>query len=197
MRTPAERLQALLASGALTLQGVPERVESYSNDTWLARTSDGADVVLRVCWIGDRQRLLREASVGAALPPAVGYPTVLESGRLTYEGESISWMVCRRLAGSSVMEVWSELTEDQQHRALHDTVRLVQQLHAWRPPVELLQQLGPPAPTADSDEVVGTTMVPLPLDRVRRLVEPAADRAQEHRATVTAAWAWLVDHADL
>src|SRR5690348_7941412 len=70
-----ERLDALLRTDAVALAGDPTLRESYSNDTWLARTADGEDVVLRVCWIGDRRRLLREAAVGACLPPEVGYPT--------------------------------------------------------------------------------------------------------------------------
>jgi aminoglycoside phosphotransferase (APT) family kinase protein len=197
MRTPQDRLEALSRSGAVALLESPTRVESYSNDTWLARSHDGADVVLRVCWIGDRQRLLREAAVGAALPAELGYPAVLGSGTLTYAGETVTWMLCRRLSGSSLMEVWPDLAESQQERALQDVLHLVQRLHHWRPPAALVSQLGPPAPATDPDAVVGSTMLPLPLDRVRQLVEPAAARAPEHGPTVRSAWRWLVDQADL
>ena len=61
----------------------------------------------------------------------------------------------------------------------------------------MAQRLGPPSPTTDPQTVIGTTIVPLPLDRVRHLVAPAADRAPEHRAVIAEAWGWLIDHADL
>ena len=61
----------------------------------------------------------------------------------------------------------------------------------------MAQRLGPPSPTTDPQTVIGTTIVPLPLDRVRHLVAPAADHAPEHRTVVAEAWAWLIDHADL
>lgn len=197
MRTPEERLAALRSAGAVSLREVSARVESYSNDTWLARTTDGDDVVLRVCWICDRQRVLREAAVGAALPAEIGYPTVLGSGTLTYEGETITWMMAGRLSGSSLMQAWPSLSEDQRDRALTDTLGLVRRLHAWSLPAALLPRLAPPTPTDDTQELIGTTLIPLPLDRVRRLVEPAIAWAPDHRATVSRAWGWLIDHADL
>lgn len=197
MRTPEERLEALRSSGAISLATVSERMESYSNDTWIARTTDGGDVVLRVCWIGDRQRLLREAAVGAALPDEIGYPTVLGSGTLTYEGETITWMMAGRLTGSSLMQVWPSLSEDQRDRALTDTLGLVRRLHAWSLQAALLPWLTPPTPTDDTEELIGSTLIPLPLGRVRQLVEPAIAWAPGHRATVSRAWSWLVGHADL
>ena len=97
MDAPHARFRALVQAGALDPVGEPELVTSYSNDAWYVRSASAGDVVLRVCWIGDRERLLREAAVGRALPAEVGYPEVLASGALNVDGEAITWMVSRRL----------------------------------------------------------------------------------------------------
>jgi aminoglycoside phosphotransferase (APT) family kinase protein len=191
-----ERLDALLRTDAVALAGDPTLRESYSNDTWLARTADGEDVVLRVCWIGDRRRLLREAAVGARLPPEVGYPTVLDSGTLRYDGETITWMVSRRLAGTSLIRAWPDLDRRRRDQALRGVLAPLRALHGWRPPAELLGWFTPPPPTDDPDAVVGSTLIPLPLDRVRLLLAPAITRAPEHRPVLEEAWHWLVENAD-
>jgi hypothetical protein len=58
-------------------------------------------------------------------------------------------------------------------------------------------RLGPPSPSTDPQTIIGTTIVPLPLDRVRQLVAPAGNQAPEHRSVIADAWSWLIDHADL
>ena len=109
MDAPYARFEALVRAGALDPVGEPELVTSYSNDTWYVRSASAGDVVLRVCWIGDRERLLREAAVGRALPADVGYPEVLASGALTVDGEAITWMTSRRLSGTTLLKAWPEL----------------------------------------------------------------------------------------
>jgi hypothetical protein len=44
----------------------------YSNDTWRI-----GPLVLRVCWPGEVERMEREASVAANLPPDVRYPPLV------------------------------------------------------------------------------------------------------------------------
>ena len=197
MDAPHTRFEALVRTGALDLTGKPELVTSHSNDTWYVRSASAGDVVLRVCWIGDRQRLLREAAVGRALPTDVGYPAVLASGALTVDGEAITWMTSRRLSGATLRKVWPELGPRQRTRALLDAAGPLRSLHAWRPPADVAAHLGPPVASTDLQTIVGTTIVPLPLDRVRHLVAPAGDQAPEHRAVIEEAWGWLIDHADL
>lgn len=197
MDAPHTRFRALVQAGALDPVGEPELITSYSNDTWYVRSASAGDVVLRVCWIGDRERLLREAAVGRALPAEVGYPEVLRSGALTVDGEAISWMTSRRLSGTTLRRAWPELTEQQRSRALRDVAGPLRSLHSWCPPADVAARLGPPTPSADLQTIIGTTIVPLPLERVRHLVAPAGDRAPEHRAVIEEAWGWLIDHADL
>lgn len=197
MDAPHARFRALVRAGALDPVGEPELVTSYSNDAWYVRSASAGDVVLRVCWIGDRERLLREAAVGRALPVEVGYPEVLASGALTVDGEAITWMTSRRLSGASLRTVWPELAAQQRDRALREVVAPLRALHGWRPPGEVAARLGAPTPSADPQTIIGSTIVPLPLDRVRHLVAPAADHAPEHRTVIAEAWSWVVDHADL
>ena len=63
--------------------------------------------MLRVCWIGDRQRLLREAAVGRALP-IEGSATrrSWRWGDLLVDGVAITWMTSRRLSGTTLLKVW-------------------------------------------------------------------------------------------
>lgn len=199
MQSPRERLEALRRSGAVRLVGDPERVVSYSNDTWLAQTADGVEAVLRVCWIGDRKRLLREAAVGAALPPEVGYPQVLDSGRWTVADGAITWMLSRRLTGCTLMEAWSTLDERTRERAVLEVAEPLRALHTWRPETELAARIASTArlQTATSDDIIGASILPLPLERLQALVSPAAERAGAYAPVVDAAWRWLVDHADL
>lgn len=191
------RFAALVAEAGLDLVGGPELMTSHSNDTWYVRSTSAGEAVLRVCWIGDRERMLREAAVGRALPREVGYPEVLASGALTVGGEPVTWMISRRLAGSTLRTVWPELDERQRDRALHEVARPLRALHAWCPPAAVAARLGPPAPSIETATIIGSTILPLPLDRVRHLVAPAADRAGEHRAVVEESWGWLVGQADL
>lgn len=197
MDGPYARFAALVDHGGLDLVGEPELITSHSNDTWYVRSAAAGDVVLRVCWIGDRERMLREAAVGRALPREVGYPDVLASGALTVDDEPVTWMISRRLRGGTLRAVWDDLSAPQRERALRAVARPLQALHAWRPPTDVAARLGPPPPGDVPDTIIGRTILPLPLDRVRHLVPPAVERAGEHRAVVEASWRWLVDHADL
>ena len=60
------RLVVALREAGWTPQGAGVQVESYSNEVWLFD-----DVVVRICWRGDRQRLIREAAVLRALAETV------------------------------------------------------------------------------------------------------------------------------
>ena len=197
MDAPYARFRALVQAGALDPVGEPELVTSYSNDAWYVRSAAARDVVLRVCWIGDRERLLREAAVGREVPIQVGYPEVLASGEVAVEGEVITWMTSRRLSGTTLRKVWPDLDERQREQALRDVVPPLRALHGWRPPADVAARLRPPRPSTDPQTIVGSTILPLPLERVGHLVAPAVDLAPEHRATIEQAWSWLIDHAHL
>jgi|GEM_PF-2845434 len=76
-------------------------VESWSNDTWMT-----GRFVLRVCWRGDRERLLRERALLASLPASVPHAVALTAGR----AGDLTWLVLERLAGERLDLAWPRLT---------------------------------------------------------------------------------------
>jgi aminoglycoside phosphotransferase (APT) family kinase protein len=144
-----------------------DHVESWSNDAWL---SD--DVVVRVCFRGDRSRMRREAAIGAALPAEARYPKVLEYG----EDDDLAWMVVARVAGTPLWERWKTMPERALRPIAAQLADILRTVHAWTPPVELRAQLdahdfdaGP-----DARAITGHDLLPLPYPRW----EPLADAAR-------------------
>ncbi|WP_026554733.1 hypothetical protein [Arthrobacter sp. 35W] len=80
MSTARQRLEDVLPAAGLSLADDSVLLESNSNDVWAITDPDRGTVVLRICWRGDRQRMLREAAVGRELSRVVGYPEVLAAG---------------------------------------------------------------------------------------------------------------------
>jgi hypothetical protein len=79
------RLARLAPTLPLAVAEAPEFLVSHSNDVW-----GSGEVVLRICWRGDRARLMREAQLAAALPPVIAwleadYPALF-AGRDLAEG---------------------------------------------------------------------------------------------------------------
>jgi len=86
---PAARLEIIRPAVPADLGGAV-LAESWSNDTWLT-----GGPVLRLCWRGDRERLVREAMLLGSLPAAVPHATVVAAARTG----DLTWMVLRRLPG--------------------------------------------------------------------------------------------------
>jgi aminoglycoside phosphotransferase (APT) family kinase protein len=148
--------------------------ESWSNDTWLAGGS-----VLRVCWRGDRERLVREAMLLGSLPAAVPHATVLAAGRTG----DLTWMVLRRLPGERLDLAWPALSGREQRDAVVGLAGALKALHRWKPPPTVRQQLrqAPLTPPITPGDIVGTGMVPLPIWRLLPLLgwleqQPGMDR---------------------
>jgi aminoglycoside phosphotransferase (APT) family kinase protein len=142
-------------------------IESWSNDAWLCD-----DVVVRVCFRGDRSRLAREAAIGVALPVEARYPKVLDYG----EDDGLAWMVVTRVAGTPLWERWKTMPERALRPIAAQLADILRVLHAWTPPAELLAQLrahdcdaGP-----DARAITGHDILPLPYPRW----EPLADAAR-------------------
>lgn len=72
------RLARVAAAAHLSLTGDEAFVESGSNDAWLL-----PDAVLRVCWRGDVDRLVRESELALALPDGIPGPGSWISGAPT------------------------------------------------------------------------------------------------------------------
>lgn len=174
------RLAIVLAVAGLRPRSEPTPVTSHSNDTWLIDDPQQGQVVLRVCWRGDTDRLLREGTVGADLPADVGYPTVLGFGRVPGDLD-LSWTVTR-LAGVSLADAWPTLDEMARRDACRQVARALRALHEWSPSPSARAVLVPTPLGADpsTSEVIGRSINPLP-DGLALLVEDArrrgADRA--------------------
>lgn len=125
---------ALRAAGLDTT--VPlERASSVTNEVWLTATH-----AVRVNRHPDH-RLYREAMVADALPPEVGYPTVVAHGR---NGED--WIVLERVPGEPLAHHWPRLTEDERMCAVTQLAVRLAMLHRTKappdlPPVEHAPQL--------------------------------------------------------
>jgi scyllo-inosamine 4-kinase len=146
---------------------VPEDAEhllSWSNDAWRC-----GDVIVRVCYRGDPQRLVREAAIGAALPAEVCYPRVLDAG---FDGE-LSWMMVARVGGESL---WARRRTMAELRPLMRQVAdALRALHTWQPPADVLAMLRARDTSAgsDADAVIGHDILPLPAPRWAPLAEAA------------------------
>jgi aminoglycoside phosphotransferase (APT) family kinase protein len=161
---PRARLARVAAATGLRVPEDVEHLLSWSNDAWRC-----GDVIVRVCFLGDRQRLVREAAIGAALPAEVRYPRVLDSG---YDDE-LSWMMVARVAGESL---WARRRTMAELRPLIGQVAdALRALHAWLPPDDVLALLRAHDTSAgsDHDAVIGHDILPLPTPRWTPLVTAA------------------------
>jgi aminoglycoside phosphotransferase len=103
-----------------TPRGAGVQLQRYSNEVWLFD-----DVVVRICWRGDRQRLVRETAVLRALASHVACPDVLaEGGDL-----GLTWMVPRRLPGHSLRAAWPELDRRSRQAAVEAIGGMLRALH--------------------------------------------------------------------
>ena len=163
MNEPARRLEIVRAAVPVDLAGAV-LAESWSNDTWLIGGS-----VLRVCWRGDRERLVREAMLLGSLPAAVPHAMVVAAGRTG----DLTWMVLRRLPGERLDLVWPTLSGRERRDAVVGLAGALKALHGWTPPPTVRQQLrqAPLALPVTPGDIVGAGMVPLPIPRLLSLLD--------------------------
>ncbi|MGH3068051.1 MAG: phosphotransferase family protein [Streptosporangiaceae bacterium] len=159
----AARLTAVRGTVPLRLDGAV-LVESWSNDTWVTEES-----VLRVCWRGDRGRLLRESALLAALPAAVPHAVVLDAG----QAGDLTWMALRRIPGERLDLVWPRLTGSQRREAVTRLGAILGALHQWAAPPavrEMIRQASTAAHTT-REAIGGSAIVPLPVACLPPLLE--------------------------
>jgi hypothetical protein len=84
-------------------------------------------------------------------------------------------MVTRRLPGSPLSQQWAVLGVDERRAAIGQLARILQALHAWRPPPHVSEALRrrPPVDPAEPATIVGADVNPLPISRASLLVEAA------------------------
>jgi aminoglycoside phosphotransferase (APT) family kinase protein len=170
---PAARLEIVRHAVPVDLGGAV-LVESWSNDAWLTDES-----VLRVCWRGDRKRLLREAMLLESLPASVTHASVVAAGCT----EGLTWMVVRRLPGERLDLAWPRLAARERRDAVVSLAGALKALHRWEPPAAVAQQLraAPLLGAVVPGDLAGAVLVPLPVSRLFSLLEwleeqPGMDR---------------------
>jgi hygromycin-B 7''-O-kinase len=155
MNDPAGRLAVVRHAVPVDLDGAV-LAESWSNDTWITGRS-----VLRVCWRGDRGRLIREQALLASLPASVPHAVVLDAGR----AGDLTWMALERIPGERLDLVWPRLPGSLRRGAVISLGAALSALHEWMPPPGVREMIAraSAAVCATRDAVGGSAIVPLPV----------------------------------
>lgn len=181
---------------AFQVEREPELIPSYSNDAWVLDLADLGPSILRVCWRGNRERLITECVLGPRLPPEVGYPELLRHGRLA--SADLTWMLTRRLPGCTLAEAWVGLNEPDRGAACRSTASMMRSLHRWRPGPKVVQALRAHRRLdGDARAIVGSTINPLPMPRLRRVAVLAGTVRGVNRGLVRDVVDWLDAHREL
>jgi aminoglycoside phosphotransferase (APT) family kinase protein len=163
-RVAHQRLVHVAKHVGIRLAGDEVLIDSGSNDAWRI-----GDRVVRVCWRGDIDRLVRESALLAALPATVPHASVDDSGR----DDTLSWAVSPRIAGTSLSDLWETTPEDQLRDLTRPAAAMMQALHRWSPPEGLatvLRQARLPR-DAGALAVVGALGAPTDRDHQATMVE--------------------------
>lgn len=97
-----------------------KRAGGWTNATWLA-----GDLALRVSVRPGNENLLREARLGALLPPEAGYPAPIETG----EVDGLQWALAPRIPGRCLGEDWDDLSWNERISALEQLWRKMRAVH--------------------------------------------------------------------
>jgi aminoglycoside phosphotransferase (APT) family kinase protein len=162
------RLDQVAKLAGLRLTGDEVFRESGSNDTWFL----SEEAVLRVCYRGDVDRMVREAELLAVLPDGVPGPVVLDHGR----DQLMSWMVIKRVHAGSLWKVWGSETGAVLRSYVSQLAQIMRNLHSWQPPARLLARYAAAeCPEAETDPVAiaASTLTPLFISQLGRLIEHA------------------------
>ena len=148
-----QRLVHVAQLAGIRLTGDEVLMDSGSNDAWRI-----GDRVVRICWRGDIDRLLRESAIADALPATVPHPRVDDCGR----DDELSWAVSPLVAGTSLSDLWRTAPEDQLRELTRQSAEILRALHAWAPPADLATMLrqARQLPEADALSLAGVLAAP-------------------------------------
>jgi aminoglycoside phosphotransferase (APT) family kinase protein len=148
-----QRLVHVAQLAGIDLTGDEVWMDSGSNDAWRI-----GDRVVRICWRGDIDRLLREAALADVLPDSVPHAGVDDHGR----DDELSWAVSPLVAGTSLSDLWATAPEHELRDLTRQSAAVLKVLHAWTPPADLLTMLreARQLPTADSLTLTGALASP-------------------------------------
>jgi len=158
------RLRLVAEATRLTIDAPPIPLPSDSNETWKI-----GELVLRICWRGDRSRLQREALVLEHLPDEVPHVRLADAGVI----DDLTWTLTHWVPGTMLSHGWADRDRAQRRTAAEQLGHALRALHAWEPPPEVRAALAARSAQPDTTDVIGADLNPLPLDRALRLLEPA------------------------
>jgi hygromycin-B 7''-O-kinase len=163
MNDPAARLAVVRHAVPVDLDGAV-LAESWSNDTWIT-----GKAVLRVCWRGDTERLLREQALLANLSASVPHAAVLAAGR----AGDLTWMALARIPGVRLDLAWPQLPGSLRRAAVVSLGAVLAALHEWMPPPGVREMItrASAAVRPTRDAVGGSAIVPLPVARLSPLLD--------------------------
>jgi aminoglycoside phosphotransferase (APT) family kinase protein len=159
-----DRLRLVTEAARLTIDATPIPLPSDSNDVWKI-----GDLVLRICWRGDRSRLQREALLLEHLPSEVPHARLADSGLI----DDLAWTLTHWVPGTTLSDTWVTFDRAQQRIAAEQFGHALHALHAWEPPPQIRAALASHTDQLDTSDVIGAALNPLPVDRALRLIEPA------------------------
>lgn len=118
------RARHALSEAGLDAQVPLQPASSVTNEVWLT-----PEVVVRINRQPD-QRLRREAVLARALPPELGYPTIVG-----YGGElGADWLIVERRPGQPLSRCWPDLSTEARREAIRQLAERLRLLHATEAP---------------------------------------------------------------
>jgi len=196
------RLSAVAKDAGLRSIDGAVRLPSASNEAWKV-----SDIVVRISWSGDRERLLREVMVLEHLPASVPHPEVLGHGRTGGR----TWTLTRWVPGDVAIATWRSMSSASRDRFARQLADALAALHQWSPPAGVLELVARRPSAATVHDLIGQDVNPLPIDRALALADEAkraphadpavidafAERLRELRAFDVAGFDSAVIHGDI
>lgn len=93
---------------------------------WTNHVFAAGEYVLRCTEDIQSARLRREMYLVKQLPESVGYPEIIACGQT----DSYDWMLCRKVPGTNLEEVWDSLSWDQRADAFEELWKRVKNVHS-------------------------------------------------------------------
>ena len=187
-----ERVKAI-AAGVFARHGVDfaaaQRAGGWTNATWLT-----GGLALRISVRPGSENLLREARLGALLPPEAGYPAPIETG----EVDGLQWSLSPLIPGRYLGEAWDELSWPERVSALDQLWQKIRAVHSVDlAAVSDLARTTPWYPTPGADqaraEMVDLVQQGLLTGEQARVLGQLLDRFWRVRPTA----ACVLNHGDL
>lgn len=147
------RLRLVAEATRLRIDAPPIPLPSDSNETWKI-----GELVLRICWRGDRSRLQREALVLEHLPDEVPHVRLADAGVI----DDLTWTLTHWVPGTILSHGWADRDRAQRRTAAEQLGHALRALHAWEPPPEVRAALAARSAQPDTTDVIGADLNPLP-----------------------------------